>query len=172
MGRNRFDYSHADVGSEPVNALNFKKGERPKAGHFDWFWYSVIQAINAHADEFDELDSDDDGVVNEADKVDGWDKADIKTWVGDSANVPNADQANNADKVDGKDYTDIQNWVNNSSDVPNADHADSADDASRAVTDGSSFDVQDTTNGKTVMSVKESSGDVDIAGELSENASL
>jgi len=145
MSRNHIDYTHADVGSKPSTALNFIKGGRPNAGHFDWFWYTVIQAIKGHADEFDRLDSDDDGVVNEADKVDGWDKTDIKDWVGNSGSVPNADYADNAGKVGGNTFTDIQNWVNNNADVPNADHADQADNTSKV--EGNTFiDIQNWVN--------------------------
>jgi hypothetical protein len=54
----------------------------------------------------------------------------VKSWVNNSADVPNADHADsadNADTVDGQHYTDIQSWVNNNADVPNADHADNSD---------------------------------------------
>jgi len=44
------------------------------------------------------------------------------------------DIAGDADTVDGQNYSDIKNWVNNNADVPNADHADHADTAGDADT--------------------------------------
>jgi hypothetical protein len=67
MSRDRFDYSHADTGTKPTSALNFETNERPNSQYFDWWWYTLIQSINGHADEFDRLDSDGDGVVDAAD---------------------------------------------------------------------------------------------------------
>lgn len=67
MTRDEFDYSHGDTGNKPQSPLDFQKNQRPKAQNFDWWWYSVIQAINGHADEFHRLDNNDDGIVDEAD---------------------------------------------------------------------------------------------------------
>jgi hypothetical protein len=69
MSRDTFSYTHGDTGTEPASSLDFTKNERPKAGNFDWWWDSVIKAINGHASEFDELDSDNDGVVDKADTL-------------------------------------------------------------------------------------------------------
>jgi len=128
MSRDRFSYSHGDTGKKPATSLNFESNERPQSEHFDWWWYSVIQAINNHADEFDRLDSDDDGVV---DKADSANDADASTYKGndidsDGDGVVNAaDYADNADKVDGYHWSDIKDWVNdNTADEPhgNEDH--------------------------------------------------
>lgn len=80
MTRDKLNYSHGDTGNEPQSALDFQKNERPKAQHFDWWWYNVIQAINGHADEFHRLDSNDDGVVDEADYAQNAGALEGKTW--------------------------------------------------------------------------------------------
>jgi hypothetical protein len=69
MARKTFNYTHADIGTKPTSALDFAKNERPNAGNFDWYWYNVIEAIKDHAVAFSEIDSDDDGVVDEADTL-------------------------------------------------------------------------------------------------------
>lgn len=175
MSRDSFDYSHASTGIEPSSSQNFETNGRPDSEYFDWWWYTVIQSINGHADEFTRLDTDNDGIVDEADDadtvdgqhysdiqdwvnnnsnpstsqdadtVDGKHYADIQSWVNASADVPNADYADDADMVDGKHYSDIQDWVNNNADVPNADYADNAGDADTV--DGQHYsDIQDWVN--------------------------
>lgn len=76
MSRKSFSYTHGDVGTEPSSSLDFQKNERPEAQDFDWYWYNVIEAIKGHAQEFDRLDSDDDGIVDEADYAANADKVD------------------------------------------------------------------------------------------------
>lgn len=93
MSRDKFNYSHGDTGNKPNNSLNFESDGRPKSQNFDWWWYTVIQSINGHADEFDRLDSNDDGIVDESeyswdsDKLDGLHLADIKDWVNQNADI-------------------------------------------------------------------------------------
>lgn len=72
MARQTFDYSHGDVGTKPDNPLNFKKDGRPQSEYFDWYWKNVTDYINGHADEFDRLDSNNDGVVDAADGAATW----------------------------------------------------------------------------------------------------
>jgi hypothetical protein len=104
MGRNRFDYTHGDTGKKPASALDFESNGRPDSQHFDWLWYTIVQNVNAHADEFDRLDSDDDGTVDEADysldsdKLDGNHWSDVKSWVNDNtADDPHGDSAHTED---------------------------------------------------------------------------
>jgi hypothetical protein len=68
MARSNINYTHGDTGVQPAS-LDFTQGERPKAEEFDWYWYEVTQSIAGHADEFDRLDSNDDGIVDEADAL-------------------------------------------------------------------------------------------------------
>jgi len=81
MTRDSFSYTHADTGTKPSSGLDFAKNERPDAQNFDWYWYNVTEAISGHADEFDRLDSDNDGVVDEADSLasGGTIKGDLNT---------------------------------------------------------------------------------------------
>lgn len=72
MARYTYSYTHGDTGSEPDTALDFQKNDRPNAQNFDWLWYTVTEAISGHAEEFDRLDSDDDGVVDAADGAATW----------------------------------------------------------------------------------------------------
>jgi len=122
MTRNNFSYTHGDNGSKPTAALDFKSNGRPGSEHFDWWWTSVITAINGHASEFDRLDADDDGVVDEADYAND---ANASTYKGvdidsdgdgrvNSADTAlNADYATNADKVDGNHWSDIKAFISN-----------------------------------------------------------
>ncbi|WP_372611589.1 hypothetical protein [Halomonas sp.] len=80
MARTKLDYTHGDVGAKPPGSLNFEQNERPDAQQFDWWWDAVSQALADHADEFTRLDSNDDGIVDqadEADTVDGQHAADF-----------------------------------------------------------------------------------------------
>lgn len=72
MSRDTLNYTHGDTGTTPSSSLNFEQNERPQAGHFDWFWYNVADALSGHAAEFTRLDSDDDGVVDAADGAATW----------------------------------------------------------------------------------------------------
>lgn len=100
MSRDSPDYSHGDTGTKPTKSLNFKKNERPDAQRFDWFWYTVINALKGHASEFGRLDSDNDGVVDEADYAND---ADASTYKGNDidsdgdSRVDAADHALDAD---------------------------------------------------------------------------
>jgi hypothetical protein len=117
MARTTFSYTHGDVGTAPDQPLDFQKGGRPDAQKFDWWWSSVIGAINDHASEFSRLDSDDDGRVDAAD------------------HALNADQATNADNAGYATDANATEFKNNDLDtdgdgrVDAADHALEADDA-------------------------------------------
>lgn len=69
MSRDTITHSQGDSGTKPPSGLDFANGDFPNPQHFDWFWSTVIAAINGHASEFDALDTDGDGVVDKADKA-------------------------------------------------------------------------------------------------------
>jgi len=69
MGRKTFTYTHGDLGVKPGNPRDFQKNERPQANEFDWFWYNLIESVKSHANEFDRLDANDDGIVDESDTI-------------------------------------------------------------------------------------------------------
>lgn len=73
MTRETFSYTHGDTGTKPNSSLDFAANERPNPQNFDWYWDQVTKAISGHADEFDRLDSNDDGIVDEADEADTLD---------------------------------------------------------------------------------------------------
>jgi hypothetical protein len=158
MSRDTFNYTHGDTGNSPSSSLDFSANQRPDANIFDWYWYNVIEAIKGHAAEFDELDSDDDGVVDEADTLaaGGNLKGDLNAVNGETIWDESAGyilqsvlQNDSLDVTAGTGLTgggsislggaatlDIdttmmatRSWVNNNADVPNADYADSAGDA-------------------------------------------
>jgi hypothetical protein len=72
-------HDHGDQGTQPDSGLDFQTGGNPKAPEFDFFWYHVIQKIKDFIIEFNRLDSNDDGVVDEADYAND---ADASTYKG------------------------------------------------------------------------------------------
>lgn len=63
------DHTHGSTGSKPPQDLNFEDGDFPNPEQFDWFWSEVPSAINDHASRLDAIDSDGDGIVDQADSV-------------------------------------------------------------------------------------------------------
>lgn len=113
MSRDSFDYGHGDTGTKPTNPLNFEAGERPIAGNFDWWWTTVINSIDGHADEFDRLDSDDDGVVDAADgaatwSADGTEKASYPTDVNFTGDLQLTDDGDGTVTLHLTRYTDTE----------------------------------------------------------------
>jgi hypothetical protein len=137
MSRDSTDYSHGDTGKKPTTSLNFEKNERPDAQRFDWFWYKVIESINGHANEFDRLDANDDGIVDEADYAND---ADASTYKGndiDSNGDGKVDAAEFADDADVAAYAndaDASTYNGNDIDSNGDGRVDAADHASDATT--------------------------------------
>jgi hypothetical protein len=137
--------------------LDFQSNQRPDAQNFDWYWYNVVEAIKGHASEFDRLDSDNDGKVDNAEYADNANQLDGNdaSAFADSGHTHDAryyteseadsNFASSGHLHDGryiKESGDTmsgtltlsdgstaasQSWVNSNADVPNADHADNAD---------------------------------------------
>lgn len=63
---NNVDHTHGDAGTKPSQSLNFQDGDYPDPEVFDWFWSQVPAAINDHASTIEAIDSNEDGVVDEA----------------------------------------------------------------------------------------------------------
>lgn len=110
MTRDSFSYTHGDNGSQPGSARDFQIGKRPNAEDFDWWWSTVTSYINGHADEFDRFDSDDDGIVDEAD------------------HAATADNATSADSADYADDGDASTYKGNDIDTDGNGNADLADE--------------------------------------------
>jgi hypothetical protein len=64
------DHTHGDTGTKPADGLNFANGDLPDPEVFDWFWTEVPKAINDHAALLEEIDSNGDGVVDQAAQAD------------------------------------------------------------------------------------------------------
>ena len=94
MARDKFDYTHGDSGNQPPDGNEFAANERPDAQHFDWWWTNVRDKINKLWDEFSRLDSDDDGVVDEADYAND---ADASTYKGNDIDSNGDGKVDNAD---------------------------------------------------------------------------
>lgn len=60
------DHTQGDTGTKPPNGLDFQSGGFPEPEEFDWFWSQVPSAINDHANLLEAIDTDEDGVVDEA----------------------------------------------------------------------------------------------------------
>ena len=111
MSRDKLNYVHGDSGTKPGNSLDFQKNQRPQAGNFDWFWYNVIESLRGHAEEFDRLDSDDDGVVDAADGAstyssDGTPVIENPTEVNFSGDINVSDDGGGTVSISAVGYTD------------------------------------------------------------------
>jgi len=69
MGRPKLNYTHGDAGSRPADGTDFQTDDAADPQTFDWYINELTSAIDALSEEFDELDSNDDGIVDEADSV-------------------------------------------------------------------------------------------------------
>lgn len=66
---NEVDHTHGDTGTKPPQDLNFQDGDYPDPEQFDWFWSQVPSAINDHASILTSIDSNEDGIVDEAENA-------------------------------------------------------------------------------------------------------
>jgi len=103
MARDKIDHPHGDTGVKPPDALDFQGGDFPDPTHFDWFWDTVGDVVDGHADEFDVLDSDGDGVVDKADFANDADASSFKGNDIDSDGDGVVDKADNALAYKGND---------------------------------------------------------------------
>lgn len=75
MTRDKISYQHGNSGTKP-SGLDFQNGVSPSPDHYNWWWYELITTVNGVWNEFDRLDSDDDGVVDKTDSTPTADKLD------------------------------------------------------------------------------------------------
>ena len=116
----KFNRTHGSTGTEPPDGKEFQQDERPDESHFDWFWYNVHTKINSLIDDItdivngnttvqsatnaanvtstykgNDIDSNGDGTVDNADKLDGEQlrtvspSGIIAMWGGSTSSVPN-----------------------------------------------------------------------------------
>jgi len=97
------DYSHGDTGERPPDGEDFQSGETANPETHDWLFYTIPRKIDAIIDRLNILDSDGDGVVDEADFAND---ADASTYKGNDIDtsgngvVDQAAQATAADDAD------------------------------------------------------------------------
>jgi len=103
--RDTTNYSHGDTGSWPADGKDYQGGDYLEANHLDKYVYYLVNKIQDHADEFDRLDSDDDGVVDKADEVEGINASDLMEKSTYDSNEDGV--VSNADKVDGYDANEL-----------------------------------------------------------------
>lgn len=96
MARNRFPITWGDTGTQPPDGDDFQSGEKPDAQVFDWYWYNTIQRVDQLWDEFDRLDDNDDGVVDEADYAND---ADASTYKGNDIDSDGDGVVNKSDQT-------------------------------------------------------------------------
>lgn len=107
----KIDYTHGDTGERPIDGEDFQSGEAANPETHDWLFYTIPRKIDAIISRLNILDSDGDGVVDEADFAND---ADASTYKGNDIDtsgngvVDQAAQATNADdadKLDGNEGT-------------------------------------------------------------------
>lgn len=140
--------SWGEAGEFPAAGFFYEGGDQVNEKHMDALWNGINGLEEDVQAALNDIDSNSDGKVDNAEQVDGQSWSDIQDWVNNNADVPNADYADNAGTVGGEapsafadtnhgneehstDFTTLTE-VNNNADVPNADHADEADFATEA----------------------------------------
>lgn len=77
MGRPNINYPHGDSGTRPDDGTDFQADDVAPSETFDWLFDTLPTAIDALSAEFDELDSDGNGVVDAADTANLYKNNDI-----------------------------------------------------------------------------------------------
>lgn len=118
------DHTQGDTGTKPPQNRNFQDGGFPDPEEFDWFWSQVPSAINNHASLLESIDSDEDGIVDEA------------TQAANATTVKGNDIDSDGDgKVDSAEVADsAKSYKNNDIDSDGDGVVDSADQAANATT--------------------------------------
>ena len=132
--RDTTSYTHGSVGSFPATAKDYAQGDILPEDELDKYVHYMVRKSKDFANEFDRLDSDDDGVVDGADKLEtNGSPATIRDTTnnidvlrgneGGAVNVPNGRLFEQGNRIA------TQSWVNNNVDVSNVDYADNAGNA-------------------------------------------
>jgi hypothetical protein len=106
------DHTHGDTGDKPPQNLDFQTGGFPEPQEFDWFWSEVPAAINDHKALLEAIDSDEDGIVDEAELAQSASSYKGQEIDSDGdGQVDAADFAADADTVDGVEAVDLSTDV-------------------------------------------------------------
>jgi len=116
---NKPNYSHGSTGEEPETSIDYQNGDPVDESEFDYFIYTEFHKIGQLIDYLEEVDSNGDGVVDEADSANLYKDNDIDT--NGDGKVDAADQADNATLVKDNDID-----SNGDGKVDSADQADNA----------------------------------------------
>ena len=92
---NKPNYTHGSTGTEPATSIDYDNGDPVDESEFDYFIYTEFNKIGELIDFLDEVDSDGDGVVDEADTANAYKGNDI-----DSNGDGKVDEADRADEAD------------------------------------------------------------------------
>jgi len=154
---NTVDHTHGDNGDKPVDGLNFQNGDVPDPEVFDWFWTEVPSAINNHAQLLEQIDTNDDGVVDEAETA-----QDTAAYKGNDIDKDGDGKVNAADTADNADEAATASGLTNVSHSELADAPDSAHHTRYTDAEAEAAAPVQTVNGQT--------GDVSVTTDGGSNA--
>lgn len=100
-------YSHGSTGTEPPSPRDYQTRDELDADELDYYLNEQFSNIKALIDALHALDSDDDGIVDEADYAQDADASTYKGSDIDSDGDGIVDQADSANKLDGTHKTDL-----------------------------------------------------------------
>lgn len=100
------DHTHGDAGDKPAQNLDFTSGGIPDPETFDWFWSQVPAAINDHQSLLEAIDSNEDGIVDEAESAQSAQA--VKGNDIDSDGDGKVDAADDADSLQGNAPDDLR----------------------------------------------------------------
>jgi len=96
------NYSHGDTGDRPADGEDFQSGDVADPQTHDWLFYTIPRKIDQIINRLDILDSDGDGVVDEADFAND---ADASTYKGNDIDTSGNGVVDQAATVTGTDGT-------------------------------------------------------------------
>lgn len=96
------NYSHGDTGDRPADGEDFQSGDVADPQTHDWLFYTIPRKIDQIINRLNILDSDGDGVVDEADFAND---ADASTYKGNDIDTSGNGVVDQAATVTGTDGT-------------------------------------------------------------------
>lgn len=100
--------SWGDAGTSPASGFQYADGDQVREDHLDYIWHQNHAVTNNIIAEFERLDSDSDGTVDEADSALTYKGNDIDTdGDGNVDRADNADYADDSDQLDGLEADDF-----------------------------------------------------------------
>jgi len=106
-------------GSKPSDGKDYSGGDNPQADHYDYLWNYIRVGFGKVEDRLNAIDSDDDGVVDEADYANDADASTYKGSDIDSDGDGRVDYADTSQLVKGTDIDSDGDGVVNEADYAN-----------------------------------------------------